>query len=85
MAAHELLVERMREVVAGRCPEVPSPCISVCRMDPASELCEGCWRTLDEIAAWGGMGEQDKREVWKQIGRRIALQPLQEPGERKLA
>ena len=31
---------------------VPSPCISVCRMDAASGLCEGCLRTLDEIAAW---------------------------------
>ncbi len=27
---------------------VPSPCISVCRIDPASGLREGCLRTLDE-------------------------------------
>ena len=31
---------------------VPSPCISVCVMDPASGLCAGCYRTLAEIADW---------------------------------
>ena len=29
-----------------------SPCIKVCVIDPASGLCTGCWRSLDEIAAW---------------------------------
>ena len=29
---------------------VPSPCIAVCRMDAATGWCEGCLRTLDEIA-----------------------------------
>ena len=46
---------------------VPSPCISVCRMNPASGLCEGCLRTLDEIAAWSGMSEVGKRDVWQRI------------------
>lgn len=29
-----------------------SPCIGVCRMDAESGLCQGCFRTLDEIAGW---------------------------------
>lgn len=49
---------------------VPSPCISVCRMDPASGLCQGCWRTLDEIAAWSSMRDEDKRVVWVRIAQR---------------
>ena len=49
---------------------VPSPCVSVCRMDVASGLCEGCLRTLDEIAAWGGLPESDKRAVWARIEQR---------------
>jgi uncharacterized protein len=49
---------------------VPSPCINVCRMDAASGLCEGCQRTLAEIAAWASMAEFDKRELWQQIARR---------------
>ena len=31
---------------------LPSPCIGICRLEPASGLCEGCLRTIDEIAAW---------------------------------
>jgi predicted Fe-S protein YdhL (DUF1289 family) len=44
---------------------IPSPCISVCRMNPRTGWCEGCFRTLDEIAAWGSMSDRDKRVVWK--------------------
>jgi predicted Fe-S protein YdhL (DUF1289 family) len=32
--------------------DIPSPCIGVCRLDPATRLCAGCMRTADEIAAW---------------------------------
>jgi uncharacterized protein len=46
---------------------VPSPCISVCVMDAKSGLCQGCWRTLSEIAAWSGSGDDNKRQVWQQI------------------
>ncbi|TXH03657.1 MAG: DUF1289 domain-containing protein [Nevskiaceae bacterium] len=40
----------------GRClvvaePEVSSPCVQLCRLD-AHNVCVGCGRTLDEIAAW---------------------------------
>jgi predicted Fe-S protein YdhL (DUF1289 family) len=31
--------------------EVASPCINVCKMNPDTTLYEGCYRTLDEIAA----------------------------------
>jgi predicted Fe-S protein YdhL (DUF1289 family) len=43
--------------------EVPSPCINVCRMNPDTGLCEGCLRTLDEIAAWSAMANVEKRLV----------------------
>ena len=49
---------------------IPSPCIDVCRMSAASGLCEGCWRTLDEIAAWGGLADDAKRAVWVLIEQR---------------
>ena len=51
--------------------EVPSPCIDVCRIDPSTGWCEGCLRTIDEIAAWGGLDDGLKREVWAALpGRR---------------
>ena len=82
MAATDLLVERAQEVAEGRDADVPSPCLSVCRMDPHSELCEGCLRTLDEIAAWSRMGDEGKREVWAQIAQR-ALTPTLSQRERE--
>ena len=46
---------------------VPSPCINLCEMDPASGYCRGCMRTIDEIVAWGQASEQAKRAIWEQI------------------
>jgi predicted Fe-S protein YdhL (DUF1289 family) len=43
---------------------VPSPCISVCRVDPVTGWCLGCARTLDEIAAWSALDDTGKRAVW---------------------
>jgi predicted Fe-S protein YdhL (DUF1289 family) len=60
---------------------VPSPCTSVCRMDPRSGWCEGCLRTLDEIAAWSTMGDEDKRCVWDQLPARRAATDARQGGE----
>ncbi|WP_408733994.1 DUF1289 domain-containing protein [Paraburkholderia bannensis] len=45
----------------------PSPCINVCRMNEASGLCEGCLRTIDEIASWSTLDDDAKRAVWDAI------------------
>lgn len=66
----KLLLARARTVRPGE--SVPSPCLSVCRMDAVTGLCEGCLRTLDEVAAWSAMGDDDKRRVWKLIEERAA-------------
>ena len=55
---------------------VPSPCTNVCRMDAATGWCEGCLRTIDEIAAWSQMTAGDKRKVWTALeARRAARAP----------
>jgi uncharacterized protein len=55
----------------------PSPCINVCRMDEPSGWCEGCLRTLDEIAAWSRMDDAAKRAVWLRLSqRRVAWRQL---------
>lgn len=54
---------------------VPSPCISICRIDAASGWCEGCLRTLDEIACWAALPDADKRAVLERLPeRRRALE-----------
>jgi len=50
--------------------DVASPCINVCRMSPDAGLCEGCLRTLDEIAAWSAMSAEQKRAVLAQLAKR---------------
>jgi predicted Fe-S protein YdhL (DUF1289 family) len=51
---------------------VPSPCISVCRMDERSGWCVGCLRTIDEIVAWAVLDEPAKRAVWDALPQRRA-------------
>ena len=52
---------------------VPSPCVSLCKMNRNSGLCEGCLRTLDEIIAWGKADDDFKRTVWAQLPGRESL------------
>lgn len=73
-SGRELLLERAREAAADDAG-VPSPCISVCRMHPVTGLCEGCLRTLDEIAAWSQLADADKRAVWLQLEARALEAP----------
>ncbi len=54
-------------------PEVPSPCISVCQMDPATQLCSGCYRTLEEIATWSALDDPQRLVVWERIEARQTL------------
>jgi len=75
MAGSDLLRKQARRVAAGLGGDVPSPCLSVCRMDGQAEFCLGCWRTLDEIAAWGRMGDDEKRKVWALLARRMEENP----------
>lgn len=51
---------------------VPSPCINVCKMSAATGWCEGCLRTIDEIAGWSSLDDAAKRAVWDAIERRHA-------------
>lgn len=49
-----------------------SPCINICRIDPASGLCCGCLRTLAEIAAWATMDEAARAATLAEVARRRA-------------
>jgi len=48
---------------AGLDEGVPSPCVNVCRMNPDSGYCEGCKRSIAEIAAWSQYSDNQKRTV----------------------
>ena len=61
---------------------VPSPCIDVCRMDARTGWCEGCLRTIDEIAGWSTMSDGDKRAVWSRLALRRAQRASCDPPAR---
>jgi uncharacterized protein len=46
-------------------------------MDAHTGWCEGCLRTLDEIAAWATLDDAHKRAVWVRLEqRRTSLEAL---------
>jgi uncharacterized protein len=49
-----------------------SPCLKVCVMDAENRYCLGCARTLDEIARWGAMTDEERAQV-------MARLPLRSP------
>ena len=57
---------------AGNDSAVPSPCVSICKMDARSGLCTGCLRTIEEIAGWSRYSDADKQAVWLRISERRA-------------
>lgn len=58
---------------------VASPCIAICTINAKNKLCDGCLRTLDEIAEWSDMDNVAKREVWVLIAQRAAAAGSQPP------
>ncbi len=77
-ARTQLLAPRAVQVLTDPQPHVPSPCLSVCVMDPQTEVCAGCWRSLEEIGAWSRMSDEAKRWVWQRIQQRLT--GMGEPG-----
>jgi predicted Fe-S protein YdhL (DUF1289 family) len=53
--------------------DVASPCINVCTLDPANQVCLGCFRTLDEIAAWGSASNAVRAAICAALPRRREL------------
>ena len=42
---------------------IRSPCIRVCAVSPKTGYCEGCYRTLKEIAGWGRLTPEQREEI----------------------
>lgn len=47
-----------------------SPCVGICLMDPATRLCRGCLRRVEEIAAWYEASIAEKHEILARIAER---------------
>ncbi len=47
--------------------EPSSPCVNICVVHPRERLCTGCLRSVEEIAAWGRMGEDERRAIMAEL------------------
>jgi predicted Fe-S protein YdhL (DUF1289 family) len=47
-----------------------SPCIGVCIIDPASDFCLGCARTIPEIAGWLDFSPEEKQRLLEALAER---------------
>jgi predicted Fe-S protein YdhL (DUF1289 family) len=56
-----------------------TPCIAVCMIDPRTDLCFGCGRTLPEIARWHRMDGAERRTVMAQLAQRMTEAGLTPP------
>jgi len=58
-----------------RRPVIESPCNRVCTLDPATDQCLGCGRSLAEIMAWTRMTDAERARVVSDCERRLAHVP----------
>ena len=68
LARQQRRAERMRMLASGP----PSPCISVCQMDPMTGYCVGCTRTIDEIRDWIISNPDARNAILSRIAERRA-------------
>jgi len=47
----------------GGAGPIESPCVDLCVIDAESGLCEGCGRSLEEIAEWSTYTSPRRREI----------------------
>jgi len=52
---------------------IATPCIKVCIVDPESNLCLGCHRTLMEIAGWARLPEDERARLMAELPARRSL------------
>ena len=62
-----------------------TPCIAVCMMDPRTNLCFGCGRTLPEIARWHRMERAERLAVMDELPARMTEAGLAQMAQRTTA
>ena len=49
-----------------------SPCVRLCTLDPESNTCVGCGRTLAEIGKWMRFSDAERRAIMDSLPDRLA-------------
>ena len=54
---------------------IKSPCVNVCYLDD-KDICQGCYRSGEEITQWMRLDKEGRREVMKKVAEREAASPF---------
>lgn len=60
-----------------------TPCIAVCFIDPKTNLCLGCGRTLPEIARWHALNSEERLAIMDALPQRMLDAGLDIPAKRQ--
>ena len=63
----------MTDESAAPRPAIASPCVQICVVDPASRLCTGCLRSIDEITQWARYSDEDRAAIMADLPARKPL------------
>jgi predicted Fe-S protein YdhL (DUF1289 family) len=60
----------------SRFPDIETPCVKICVVDPETGFCIGCGRTRTEIAGWLGMSRGERHAIMVALPERVATLTL---------
>jgi hypothetical protein len=63
-------------MLSNRFPDIETPCIKICVVEPETGFCIGCGRTRTEIADWIGMTPVERLDVMQHLPERVATLTL---------
>ncbi|MAC61667.1 MAG: DUF1289 domain-containing protein [SAR116 cluster bacterium] len=52
---------------------LPSPCISICKLNKSTGFCDGCFRTTKEIAKWPSMSDAERWSLLEKLRERQGI------------
>lgn len=55
----------------SRFPDIDTPCVKICVVEPESGFCIGCGRTREEIGGWLAMSQEQRRNVMAGLPERV--------------
>lgn len=54
---------------------IETPCRKVCKINKKNELCEGCFRTIEEIARWATYSSAQRLQIMRTLPSRKSTLP----------
>lgn len=57
-------------------PDIETPCVKICVVDPETGFCIGCGRTRTEIASWIGMAPTERHTIMQALPERVSTLTL---------